>query len=163
MMFFLIIFIVIYFWIEISIAKYVSIYLGALNSFLIILFFSLYGIYMFKKTVSVFIKRSNNFEIGDNDENSSFSSFIIHILGSIFLILPGYLTGFIGILLFIPGIDLFISNKLTDYFKRKIFSRNNKFNFFNFYEFKNEPYSDKANVIEGSYKIKKKEKTIEPD
>ena len=119
--------------IELIIFIEVGSYIGSLYVILSIIFTVFLGYYLIKqklRSISLGMLNFNNI----HDVYAQYTTSIYSFLGGLLLIIPGYLTDLIGLLVFLP----FFRPQLSHYFESRYKTKNSKTN--------------KKNIIDGDYR-----------
>ena len=146
--------ILIFLLIEISILNVSIFYIGLIYTILLFVVTTLFGIKCLKNALS-FSKFING-----EKKHFNVSYYLIRIICSLLLIIPGFFTDIIGLIMLLPNFDKLISIKIKKYLREKFANRNSKFNFYtNFDNFYNTRYDN--DIIEGTYINKDGEKKVD--
>ncbi len=108
-------------------------YIGSLYVILSIIFTIFFGVYLIKqklRSISLGMLNLNNI----HDVYAQYTTSIYSLLGGVLLIIPGYLTDLIGLIVLLP----FFRPQMSHYFESKYRSKNSKIN--------------KKNIIDGDYR-----------
>ena len=147
-------FILIFLLIEISILNISILYIGLIYTILLFVVTTLFGIRCLKNALSF-----NKF-INGGKKHFNVSYYLIRIVCSLLLIIPGFFTDIIGLIMLLPNFDKLVSNRIKKYLIEKFANRNSKFNFYtNFDNYYNTSYDN--DIIEGTYINKDGEKKVD--
>ena len=119
--------------IELTIFIEVGSYIGSLYVILSIIFTVFLGYYLIKqklRSISLGMLNFNNI----HDVYAQYTTSIYSFLGGLLLIIPGYFTDLIGLLIFLP----FFRPQLSQYFESRYRTKDSKIN--------------KKNIIDGDYR-----------
>ena len=146
--------ILIFLLIEISIVNISILYIGLIYTFLFFVVTTFFGIRCLKSALSF-----NKFTNGEK-KHFNVSYFLIRIICSFLLIVPGFFTDIIGLIMLLPNFDKLISIKIKNYLREKFANRNDKFNFYTYFDNHNNTRYDN-DIIEGTYINKDGEKKVD--
>ena len=118
----LLIFFGIYGWIELEAFIAISNAVGGLVTFLGIFFTAFVGVALMKRQGKWVLKQWQN-SISERDMNTStLASGVSLVLGAVLMLLPGYVTDFIGLLCFIPILRVLIGQSLLSWLGDTVYS-----------------------------------------
>ena len=121
---FILIFFGIYGWIEFEAFIAIGNAVGGLVTFLGIFFTAFVGVALMKRQGTSVLKQwQSGISVGEMS-TSALASGISLILGAILMLLPGYVTDFIGLLCFIPGLRVLIGQSLLGQLGESVYSSN---------------------------------------
>ena len=137
--------ILIFLLIEISILNISILYIGLIYTIFVICCHNIIWNKMFKNALyfNKFINREK--------KHFNVSYYLIRIVCSLLLIISGFFTDIIGLIMLLPNFDKLVSNKIKKYLIEKFANRNSKFNFIQIFDnYYNTRYDN--DIIEGTYK-----------
>ena len=116
--------ILIFLLIEISILNISILYIGLIYTILLFVVTTLFGIRCLKNAIYF-----NKFINGEK-KHFNVSYYLIRIVSSLLLIIPGFFTDIIGLIMLLPNFDKLVSIKIKKYLREKFANKNSKFNFY---------------------------------